>query len=75
VRAIDDVCQGYSVRLAAAALHYVLRNPAVTAVVVGARSDREARENVANLLVEVPDALFDDLRERGLVGEPQGLSS
>jgi D-threo-aldose 1-dehydrogenase len=61
------VCGRYGVELAAAALRWVLRNAAVTGVVVGARTPDEVRDNVMNLSVEVPDALFDELGERGLV--------
>ncbi len=67
VSAINEVCGRYGVELAAAALRWVLRNAAVTGVVVGARTPDEVRDNVMNLSVEVPDALFDELGERGLV--------
>ncbi|MFZ1063227.1 MAG: aldo/keto reductase [Acidimicrobiales bacterium] len=67
VRAIDHVCQRYGVELAAAALHYVLRNPSVTAVVVGSRSARDVLENIGNLRAEVPEALYVDLIDSGLV--------
>jgi D-threo-aldose 1-dehydrogenase len=67
VGAIELVCQHYGVALAAVALDYVLRNPAITAVVVGARDDREILETLGNLSVEIPDALYADLAARGLV--------
>jgi aryl-alcohol dehydrogenase-like predicted oxidoreductase len=58
------------VPLPAAALHYVVANPAVTAVVVGARSAREAGENARHLNTVVLPELFDELATLGLVAPP-----
>ena len=63
---IAAVCAGYGVSLPAAALHYVLAHPDVTAVVVGARSDQRVRENGEFLRQQVPHELFDELAARGL---------
>lgn len=75
VSEIESVCLRYDVSLAAVALDYVLRNPRVTAAVVGARSGGEVHENVTNLSVEVPDALFVELRDRGLTEVPRWAPS
>jgi D-threo-aldose 1-dehydrogenase len=47
--------------VAAAALRYVLRHPAVTAAVVGARTPQEIRADAAYLGLPIPDALWADL--------------
>jgi D-threo-aldose 1-dehydrogenase len=61
VSQVSDVCAKYDVPLAAAALRYVLRHPAVTAAVVGARSPAEIRADAEYLSAEIPDALWTEL--------------
>jgi aryl-alcohol dehydrogenase-like predicted oxidoreductase len=51
----------------AAALHFTLGHPAVTAAVVGARSPGEISADVGYLAAPVPDALFDELAAEGLI--------
>jgi D-threo-aldose 1-dehydrogenase len=70
VREISRVCAEYGVSLQAAAIQYVLSHPAVSAVVVGARTSEEVRQNASHLEVEVPTELFDDLAARSLIDEP-----
>jgi D-threo-aldose 1-dehydrogenase len=74
VTSIAKVCEHHGVSLRAAALQYVLRNPRVTGVVVGVRNALEVTENVANLSVRIPDALFDELHARGLIERRLGAS-
>jgi D-threo-aldose 1-dehydrogenase len=66
-RAIDAVCQSYDVELAAAAIQYPLLDPRVGAVMVGAASPEQVRQNAARFDVPIPDALWTELDERGLV--------
>jgi D-threo-aldose 1-dehydrogenase len=47
--------------VAAAALRYVLRHPAVTAAVVGARAPEEIRADAGYLATAIPDSLWADL--------------
>jgi aryl-alcohol dehydrogenase-like predicted oxidoreductase len=54
-------CEKYGVPVAAAALRFTLRHPAVTSVVVGARTPAEITADVGYLDVAVPDELFDEL--------------
>lgn len=54
-------CARYGVPLAAVAIQFPLRHPAVTSVVVGARSAAEIEEDAALLAVPVPDALWAEL--------------
>ncbi len=59
---LASACARYGVPLAAAALRYVLRHPAVAAVVVGARSPEEIRADADYLALDIPDALWEELR-------------
>lgn len=65
--AIDEVCARHGVEIAAAALRYPLLDDRVASVVVGAASAAQVRENIGRLEVDVPDVLWDDLADRGLV--------
>jgi D-threo-aldose 1-dehydrogenase len=60
-RRIAEVCGRYDVPVAAAALRHVLRHPAVTAAVVGARSADEIRTDAGYLGLPIPDALWAEL--------------
>lgn len=66
-RAIGEVCTRHGVELAAAALHFPLRHPAVHALVVGARTPGEVREDLSFFAQPVPDALYDELAELELL--------
>jgi D-threo-aldose 1-dehydrogenase len=67
---IRAVCARHGVPIGAAALHFVLRHPAVTAVVAGARSADEVIEDVRWLTAAVPDGLFRDLADERLIPDP-----
>lgn len=54
-------CERYAVPLAAAAIQFPLRHPAVTSIVVGARSPDEITDDVRLLGMPLPDALWDEL--------------
>ena len=60
-RRIAAVCARHGVPVAAAALRFVLRHPAVTAAVVGARTPDEIRADAGYLSLAIPDALWTDL--------------
>jgi D-threo-aldose 1-dehydrogenase len=66
-RAIATTCERYEVPLAAAALQFPFRYPAVTSVIPGMRSAEEVDENLELLAHEIPDELWSGLNERGLV--------
>ncbi|MFF5767406.1 aldo/keto reductase [Streptomyces tanashiensis] len=68
-RALDlkTVCERHGVPLRAAALRFPLGHPAVASVLVGTRSAAEARDAATMLAHAVPDALWAELRERGLL--------
>ena len=71
-RAIASVCERHGVTVPEAAIAFVLRHPAVVSVVVGARTREQVTSNVDRFSATVPDALWLDLAEQGLL--PPGLS-
>jgi D-threo-aldose 1-dehydrogenase len=70
VNRIADVCEGHGVTVPDAAIAYVLRHPAVVSVVLGARGTAQVHSNVQRLLTPVPDALWNELVEEGLIADP-----
>ncbi|MFC9588917.1 aldo/keto reductase [Streptomyces sp. NPDC056944] len=68
-RALDlkAVCERHGVPLRSAALRFPLGHPAVASVLVGTRSAAEARDAAAMLGHPVPDAVWAELKERGLL--------
>jgi len=71
---IDAICRDYGVGLAAAALQFPLRHPAVASTIPGSGSVEEVAMNVENLEAEIPSTLFSDLQAEGLLapGAPIG---
>ncbi|MEU4155266.1 aldo/keto reductase [Actinoplanes sp. NPDC026670] len=65
--AIRKVCRRHGVPLRAAAIQFPFTHPAVTCVLVGARSPVEAEDAVAMSSVPVPGVLWADLRAEGLI--------
>jgi D-threo-aldose 1-dehydrogenase len=66
-RALADVCEAHGVPLPQAAMAFPLRHPAVAGVVLGMRSPEEVRLNTEAFDAPVPDGLWSDLRESGLL--------
>jgi D-threo-aldose 1-dehydrogenase len=64
---IADVCADHGTLMRTAALHYPLRHAAVSTVVVGGDTPEQVRHNAADLMTDVPPALWADLAEEGLV--------
>ena len=61
------VCERYEVPLPAAALQFPFGHPAVASVLTGATAPSEVEENVRLLETEIPDALWYELRDTGLI--------
>jgi D-threo-aldose 1-dehydrogenase len=55
---VDRLCAAHGVPLAAAAIQFPFRHPAVRTVVVGARSPAEVLDDVALLEHPIPDELW-----------------
>lgn len=66
-RTIGEICSRHGVTLAAAALQFPLRHPAIGALVVGVRTPAEVEEDLGYLEQAVPEALYEELVERQLV--------
>jgi D-threo-aldose 1-dehydrogenase len=67
-QALRSVAAAHGVSLSRAAMHFSLRHPAVTAIVVGARSPEEIVANLADFSAPVPPELWTDLEGSGLLG-------
>jgi D-threo-aldose 1-dehydrogenase len=68
-RALREVCDRHGVPLPAAALQFPLAHPAVTTVLVGARSPAELDEDLDLLALPIPADLWSELRAEGLLPE------
>jgi D-threo-aldose 1-dehydrogenase len=66
-RRLAAACAAHGLPLGAVALHHVLRHPAVTAAVVGARTAAEMRQDAGFWRTPVPDEVFADLATQGLL--------
>jgi D-threo-aldose 1-dehydrogenase len=60
-RSLAERCAAHGVPLAAAALRFPLRHPAVTGVVLGARSPLEVTEIIAHAAAKIPAELWAEL--------------
>jgi D-threo-aldose 1-dehydrogenase len=67
VRGIEAVCKAHGVGLSVAALQFVLAHPAVVSAIPGAAKPAEVQQNVAALAVDIPAALWSDLKAQGLI--------
>ncbi|WUP76391.1 aldo/keto reductase [Microbispora hainanensis] len=63
-RELGRICASHGVPLPAAALRFPHRHPAVTTILIGARSAEEIAEDLA-LAADIPDALWEDLDHAG----------
>jgi D-threo-aldose 1-dehydrogenase len=66
-RKIRSVCNSHGVPLKAAALQFPLGHPSVSCVVVGCRSVEQLDESLAMFEVDIPSALWRDLKAKGLL--------
>ncbi len=73
VRRIEAVCSWHGVPLAAAALAFPLRHPAVTGLIPGMIDAAEVRTTVALMRTPIPEALWADLARKGLIVEETAL--
>ncbi len=72
--ALRAACARQGVPLRAAAVQFPLTHPAVTAVLVGARSPDEIADAVQMASTPLPDRLWRDLRDDGLIGKEVRVS-
>ncbi|MGV1795126.1 aldo/keto reductase [Rhizobium sp. A37_96] len=67
VAAIESICERYGVPLSSVAIEFVLMHPAVATVVLGAQNVREVQENLASSSASIPEALWEELRQSGII--------
>jgi D-threo-aldose 1-dehydrogenase len=68
-RAIANFLEKFNVTLASAALQFPLRHPAVASVLTGAGSMAELRANIASFDATLPDGLWSEMEEAGLISK------
>jgi D-threo-aldose 1-dehydrogenase len=66
-RRIAAVCEAHGLSLPAVATGFPRRHPAVVTTLLGLRSPAEVAEAFRRLATEVPDALWQDLADQGLL--------
>jgi D-threo-aldose 1-dehydrogenase len=64
---IAGVCRRHDVPLAAAALQFPLAHRSVVSVIPGPVAAEEMRQNLAWMRNDIPDALWAELRDHGLI--------
>lgn len=64
---IAEICEAHGVSLPAAAIGYARRHPAVVSVMLGARGRDQVEQNAAHFAVEIPEQLWSELADAGLV--------
>jgi D-threo-aldose 1-dehydrogenase len=64
---IGAVCARHGVPIKAAAIQFPLGHPAVTCVVVGCRSVAQLDESIAMFELEIPRAMWEELKQEGLL--------
>jgi D-threo-aldose 1-dehydrogenase len=64
---LEAVCSRHGVPLRVAAVHFALAHPAVKSAILGAQQPHEVQANVAALDVQIPPALWAELKTEGLI--------
>ncbi len=69
VNAIEAVCKSHDVKMVDAAFRFPLMHPAHVAVIPGGQGVDEMAGNLAAASANIPSALWDDLKQEGLLRE------
>lgn len=69
VRQLGAVCERYGISLPQAAIAFPLRHPAVSSLALGMRSAEQVRDNIERYHCCVPDQMWTELAESGLILE------
>lgn len=64
---IEDICEAHGVPLIAAAVQFPLMHPQVSTVVPGMASVRQVDAAIDLMAITIPDALWEDLANQGLL--------
>lgn len=67
VSKIQDICQAHNVKMLDAAFQFPLSHPSVLSVIPGGQGVNEMATNIAAAHVDIPTALWDDLKASGLM--------
>lgn len=67
VEQIEHICADHNVRLVDAAYRFPLAHPAVLSVIPGGQGAAEMQSNLQAYAAQIPGALWDDLKDQGLV--------
>ena len=67
---LANVCAQFGVELPTAAMHFPLRHPSVSTIVMGTANPASIVENLGRAAQSVPDELWVALTERGLIADP-----
>jgi D-threo-aldose 1-dehydrogenase len=73
--ALREACERHGVPLRAAAIQFVLAHPAITSLVAGVRTIAHLDEYPTLMKVDIPDALWEELRDRHLIRPDAPLPS
>jgi D-threo-aldose 1-dehydrogenase len=68
-RAIAKFLEKFNVTLPQAALQFPLRHPAVAAVLIGPASSAELKANIASFDAQLPDDLWSQMEDAGLISK------
>ena len=66
-RQLAGICNKHGVELPTAAIQFPFRHPAVVNVTVGASKPEQISQSAKRMATEVPEELWQDLQERGLI--------
>ena len=69
VKRIEDVCDRHGIPIGAAALQFPLGHPVVASVIPGGNSPEIVETNFRWMSLEIPQALWDELKAEGLLRE------
>jgi D-threo-aldose 1-dehydrogenase len=64
---IKEICDTHAVPLMAAAIQFPMHHPAVPTVLMGPRNPEQVDGNIAAFSVDIPAALWSDLKSEGIV--------
>jgi aryl-alcohol dehydrogenase-like predicted oxidoreductase len=75
VKSLSAICARYDVPVKAAAMQFPFAHPAVACAVVGMREASEVDENLRLCAMEIPDDLWAEMRDEGLLDDRAPLPS
>ncbi len=65
--ALQKICESHGVALAAAALHFPLRHPAILSVIPGSQTPDQVARNVSTFAKVITEALWEELGVKNLI--------